>query len=75
MTFATSSQTFQTSSEANQYFVPVGLFQDGIEFEFTEKIFIDQKPDYYEFANQTVNLSEAELFAKFAASDNSQESP
>jgi hypothetical protein len=51
----------------DQYFVPAGLFQDGVEFEFTEQIFIDRKPSYYEFANKTVNLSEAEVFAKFAA--------
>jgi hypothetical protein len=50
-----------------EYFVPAGLFQDGVEFEFTEQIFIDQKPSYYEFANQTVNLTEAEVLAKFAS--------
>ena len=44
--------------------------QDDIEFDFTEQIFIDRKPSYYAFANQTMNLSEAEVFAKFAASDN-----
>ncbi|MDX2099545.1 MAG: GFA family protein [Leptolyngbyaceae cyanobacterium bins.59] len=49
------------------YFLPAGLFQDGVEFEFTEQIFIDKKPSYYEFANQTVNLTEAEVFAKFAS--------
>ncbi|MDV3002528.1 MAG: hypothetical protein N5P05_004183 (plasmid) [Chroococcopsis gigantea SAG 12.99] len=48
-----------------EYFVPAGLFQDGIEFEFTEQIFIDKKPPYYAFANPTVNLTEAEVFAKF----------
>jgi hypothetical protein len=53
----------------NEYFVPVGLFQDGVEFEFTEQVFIDRKPIYYEFANQTVNLTEAEIFAKFATID------
>lgn len=50
------------------YFVPAGLFQDGVEFEFTEQIFIDRKPLYYDFANQTVTLTEAEALAKFAPS-------
>lgn len=51
------------------YFVPAGLFQgQDAAFEFTEQIFIDRKPTYYEFANQTVNLTEAEVFAKFAPS-------
>lgn len=50
----------------NEYFVPSGLFQDGVKFEFKEQIFIDRKPDFYEFANQTVNMTEAEILAKFA---------
>ncbi|MBD2078212.1 GFA family protein [Phormidium sp. FACHB-592] len=54
----------------NKYFVPAGLFQNEIEFEFKEQIFIDVKPGYYEFANQTLNMTEAEVFAKFASSEN-----
>lgn len=57
----------------NEYFVPAGLFQDGVEFEFTEQIFIDRKPSYYEFANQTMNLTEAEMFAKFASIENTSD--
>jgi hypothetical protein len=49
-----------------EHFLPAGLFQDVTDFEFTEQIFIDQKPSYYDFANQTMNLTEAEVFAKFA---------
>jgi hypothetical protein len=50
-----------------EYFVPAGLFQNQeIEFDFKEQIFIDRKPSYYEFANQTLNLTEAEVLAKFA---------
>jgi hypothetical protein len=55
----------------NEYFVPAGLFQDGVEFEFKEQIFIDRKPSYYDFANQTSNLTEAEVFAKFMPSEDS----
>jgi len=55
---------------SNEYYLPAGLFQDdGIEFEFKEQIFIDIKPSYYEFANQTLNMTEAEVFAKFAPSE------
>lgn len=60
---------FYRLSVSNDYFVPAGLFQDDDTFEFTEQIFIDRKPGYYDFANQTVNLSEAEVFAKFAAGE------
>ena len=56
--------------DTNEYFVSVGLFQNQVEFEFKEQIFIDRKPSYYEFANSTVNLTEAEVFAKFAPSEN-----
>jgi hypothetical protein len=52
-----------------EYFVPAGLFQDDTAFNFTEQIFIDRKPHYYDFANPTVNLTEAEILAKFAAND------
>jgi hypothetical protein len=48
-----------------EYFVPVGLFQDGQAFAFKEQIFIDRKPDFYTFANQTHNLTEAEVFARY----------
>ena len=54
----------------NEYFVPADLFQNEIEFEFKEQIFIDMKHNYYEFTNQTLNITEAEVFAKFAPSEN-----
>jgi hypothetical protein len=57
----------------NEHFIPAGLFQDEVELEFKEQIFIDRKPSYYEFANQTLNLTEAEVFAKFMPSEDSKE--
>ena len=60
------SHIFYKLLPTGEYFVPAGLFQNEIEFEFSEQIFIDRKPDYYSFANQTVNLTEAEVFAKFS---------
>jgi hypothetical protein len=53
---------------ANEYIVPAGLFQIGTEFKFREQIFIDKKPPYYEFSNQTTQLTETEVFAKYAPS-------
>ncbi len=61
---------FYRSLSTNEYFVPAGFFQDDLEFEFKEQIFIDRKPSYYEFANQTLNMTEAEIFTKFALSEN-----
>lgn len=51
---------------ANTYAVAVGLFQDQSRFRFTEQIFIDRKPHYYEFANQTHTMTEEEVFRKYA---------
>lgn len=51
---------------AKSYAIPVGLFKDQEEFLFTEQIFIDKKPAYYEFANRTENLTEAEVYEKYA---------
>ncbi len=64
---------FYRLSATNDYFLPAGLFQDEVEFEFKEQIFIDRKPSYYEFANQTLNMTEAEVFAKFAPSGDGQD--
>lgn len=51
----------------NDHELSAGLFQQGPAFEFVEQIFIDRKPAYYEFANPTKMLTEAEVFAKFGA--------
>ncbi|MCB1659020.1 MAG: GFA family protein [Pseudomonadales bacterium] len=57
---------FYRFKPANEYIVPVGLFQDQDGFEFKEQIFIDKKPSYYDFANKTQNLTEAQVFQKYA---------
>ena len=51
----------------NSYIVPVGLLSDTADFVFTEQIFIDAKPAYYSFANQTAELTEAQVLEKFGA--------
>ena len=48
------------------YVLSLGLFQDNPNLTFESQIFIDKKPDYYEFANDTANLTEQDLFDKFA---------
>ncbi len=51
----------------NQYIVPVGLFELETDINFSEQIFIDQKPPFYEFANQTEMLTEQQVFEKYAS--------
>jgi hypothetical protein len=46
--------------------MPVGIFEDGGKWVFDHQIFIDEKPEYYNFSNETHNLTGAEFFAKYA---------
>jgi hypothetical protein len=51
---------------SDDYILFAGSFGDSVPFELREQIFIDSKPDFYEFANSTENMTGAEVFAKFA---------
>jgi hypothetical protein len=57
---------FYRLKENNQYFIPVGLFEQPQDFVFDHQVFIDEKPGYYCFSNETKNLTGAEVFAQFA---------
>ncbi len=46
--------------------MPVGLFGEDDAREFRTQVFIDEKPGYYSFANETEDMTGAELFAKYA---------
>lgn len=61
------SNLFYRVKKSNQHFMPVGLFDDTDSFVFDRQIFIDRKPDYFDFANKTENLTEAEVFARFGS--------
>ena len=52
--------------EADSYVVCVGLLDDQDGLAFTSQIFIDAKPAFYDFANNTKNLTEAEFIAIYA---------
>ena len=49
------------------YHLPVGLLQGDNNFQFTHQIFVDEKPEYYDFKNETQNMTGAEVFAHFEA--------
>lgn len=57
---------FYRFKPANDYTIPAGLFQDDDGFNFKEQIFIDRKPTYYDFSNNTHNLTEAQVLQKYA---------
>ncbi len=60
------SHLFYKLKQSNQYFMPVGLFDSCEGLVFDHQMFIDEKPKYYCFANETKNLTGAEVFAQFA---------
>jgi hypothetical protein len=61
------SHLFYRLKDSNQYFIPVGLFEDCEGFLFDHQIFIDEKPLFYCFSNETKNMTGAEVLAQFAA--------
>lgn len=50
----------------DDYMVPVGLFEKETNFTFKQQIFIDKKPNFYAFSNETENLTEQQVFEKFS---------
>jgi len=51
-----------------EYFVSAGLFQDH-DFTLASQIFIDEKPAFYELANDTEKLTGQQVFERFAPGD------
>lgn len=45
--------------------IPIGLFDDQSGLPFRAEIYVDSKPDYYAFANETKAMTGAEFEAKF----------
>jgi len=57
---------FYRLKQNNQYIIPAGIFDNDEKFVFDHQIFIDEKPAYYCFSNDTQNMTGAEVFAKYA---------
>ena len=62
------SHLFYRLKENKFYIMPVGLFDDCDDFVFDHQVFIDEKPDYYDFSNATKNMTGEEVFAQFSSS-------
>jgi hypothetical protein len=62
------SHLFYRLKEDGQHMVPVGLFDDQEQFVFEHQVFIDKKPSFYSFSNNTKNMTEDEVFKMFGAS-------
>ncbi|MEO1510191.1 MAG: GFA family protein [Cyanobacteria bacterium J06633_23] len=59
------SHLFYRLKESNQHMVPVGLFDDQASFVFDTQVFIDKKPSFYSFANQTNDMTAAEIYEMY----------
>ncbi|MDP2248374.1 MAG: GFA family protein [Nitrosomonadales bacterium] len=51
---------------SGEYFVPAGVFEN-TDFELASQIYIDNKPSYYSFANQTPMLTEQQVIEQYGA--------
>ncbi len=61
------SHLFYRLKGTQQTFIPAGLFDNTKQFIFDHQVFIDNKPHYYDFANKTRDMTEAEVFAEFGS--------
>lgn len=59
---------FYRIKQTGQHIISVGLFGADDAFVFDHQVFIDDKPTMYEFANDTEDMTGAEVFAKYGGS-------
>ena len=52
--------------EENDYIIPIGIFDQAKDLTLGLEIFIDEKPDYYTFANDTRKMTAAEVYSMYA---------
>jgi len=53
-------------NQSGRYILPVGLFPNRAGLVFDHQIFIERKPDFYSFANETTCMTGDEVFGKHA---------
>lgn len=51
-----------------EYFVPAGTF-DSTDFHLASQIYVDRKPPYYAFANETPMLTEQQVIEMYSPPD------
>ena len=56
---------------SDEYIVSPFVLDDQSDLTLTGQIFIDEKPDWYAFANETKNMTGAEVFAMYAPKEQS----
>lgn len=56
---------FYLLEKGGQYMVPAGFFECEPDLRLDHQIFIEEKPEYYSFSNDTKNMTGEEVFAEF----------
>ena len=59
------SHLFYRLKDSGQYIMPAGIFDNERDLYLQHQIFIDKKPGYYSFNEQTENMTEAEVFEMY----------
>jgi hypothetical protein len=59
---------FYRLKDNNHYHIPVGILEHDEGLVFDLQVFIEEKPQYYSFANETKTMTGEELFAMFSSS-------
>ncbi|MEM7571191.1 MAG: GFA family protein [Pseudomonadota bacterium] len=62
---------FYRMKDGSFYSIPTGLFGDVEGLELTLEIYVDEKPDYYDFAGDTKKMTSTEVMALFGFSEES----
>lgn len=60
------SNLFYHIVDSSDYQMAAGLFDDQSMLRMSLQVFTDRRPDFYEFANKTKMMTEAEVIAMFA---------
>ena len=60
------SHLFYRFLDGGNYVLSTGSFSDNSALSLKQQFFIDEKPDYYSYANATEDLTGAEVFAMYA---------
>lgn len=60
------SHLFYRLKHSGEHQIPVGLFDGALDPDFDLQVFIDEKPSFYSFAEETRMMTAAEIYEKFA---------
>ena len=61
------SALFYRIKQSGHHFMAAGLFSNLDGFVFDHEVFIDEKPEFYSFANNTQKMTGEEVFAYFTS--------